>query len=321
MDRLWHYLENQFINCTAESFKRALIISNYHDAALAASTAVTPPQPDFQILYDRYHPLHQTLVTEYNNWKNAGGQQEGSTLNLDQLLGQMPSKLDNWDPRIQVIYAKSSSRYKEIFPDGRKPFYRGTKDTRIEAISTLSQNIGPDPQLASIYGEVTMYYTSLNTARDFQTGRKAGTKIGSSLLEQAVAAAMLMQYRNLGFLINKMGDTPNFIAPFFDVQTIRERDQRIFTGTLDPSENEAILVHTFLADDELRLKITGDAPARFYLSNVTNGTTGSYVEVQGNTEQTITISQFAAPNLHDYRHLTVVNQSPTATTQYLVEVY
>lgn len=230
-------------------------------------------------------------------------------------------RLDNWDPRIQIVYAKTSSRYKEIFPDGRKPFYRGSKDTRIEAVNTLAQNIGPDPQLTAIYSEVTMYYTSLDTARDFQTGKKAGTKIGSSLVQDAVEAAMLMQYRNLGFLINKGGDKPQLIAPFFDVQTIRERDQRIFTGTLDPSENEAVLVHTFLADDELRLKITGDAPARFYLGSTTNATDSNFVEIAGNHEQTITLSQFGVTDYHEHRHLTVVNQSPTATTQYLVEVY
>jgi len=321
MEKPWHYLENQFVNCTSESYKKALIISNYHDAALAAAAGQTPPEPDFTLLYNRYHPLHETLITEYTKWKNAGGQQEGGTLNLEQLLDQMATRLDNWDPRIQVVYAKNSSRYKEIFPDGRKPFYRTGKDSRIEAVNTLALNIGPDPQLTAIYSEVTMYYTSLNTARDFQSGRKAGTKIVSSLLQEAVEAAMLMQYRNLGFLINKMGDKPSLIAPFFDVQTIRERDQRIFTGTLDPSEKEAILVHTFLADDELRLKITGDAPARFYLGSTNNATDSNFVEIAGNHEQTITVNQFGITNYAEHRFLTVINQSPTATTQYLVEVY
>ncbi|MBK7149345.1 MAG: hypothetical protein IPH78_11125 [Bacteroidetes bacterium] len=306
----WQYLENQFYNVTKRNFKRALIISNYHDAALLAATQQTPPDPDFTLLYNRYHPLHLVLVTEYNNWKNAGGQQEGSTLNLDQQLDLMAPKLDNWDIRIQIEYPRNTPRYKTIFPDGRKPFYRTGKDTRIEAINTLAQNIGPDAQLMTVHAEVLAYYADLSNARDAQSGKKVGTKMGSTLLEQAVQAAMFMQYRDLGFLINKFGDTPALIAPFFDVQTIRERDQRIFTGTLDPSEMEAILVHTFLADDELRLKITGDAPARFYLGSTTNATDSNFVEITGNHEQTITVNQFGITNYAEHRYLTVVNQAP-----------
>jgi len=317
----WQYLDNQFYNVTKRNYKRALIISNYHDAALLAATQQTPPDPDFTLLYNRYNPLHQALVTEYTGWKNAGGQQEGSTLNVEQLFDIMAPKLDNWDIRIQVVYPKNTPRYKTIFPDGRKPFYRTGRDTRIEAINTLAQNIGPDAALTTVHAEVLAYYADLNNARDAQSGKKAGTKIGSTLLDQAREAAMLMQYRNLGFLINKMGDNTALIAPFFDVQTIRERDQRIFTGTLDPSEKEAILVHTFLADDELRLKITGDAPARFYLGSTNNATDSNFVEIAGNHEQTITVNQFGITNYAEHRFLTVINQSPTATTQYLVEVY
>lgn len=316
----WQYLDNQFYNVTKRNYKKALIISNYHDAALKTIMDASP-DPDYATLYNRYHPLHLTLVTEYTNWKNAGGQQEGSTLNLDQLLGLMNGKLDNWDPRIQVVYAKTTPRYKTIFPDGRKPFQRSNKDTRIEAVNTLSENIGADAALATIKTEVDTYYTDLDTARDSQSGAKLGTKIGSGSVAGAVANAMIMQYRNLGFLINKLYETPNVILNLFDVQTIRERDQRIFTGTLNPLENEPVLIHTFLPDDEIRLKITGNAAANFYLATTPGGTNSAAVNVPANSEVTIPISTFTFPDPQVHRFLTAVNTSNTETIQYLVELY
>ncbi len=320
MEREWHYLENTFSNVTERNYKKALIISNYHDAAIKAAMDAEP-DPDFATLYNRYHPLHVALVEEYTRWKNAGGIQEGNTLNLEQLLGLMVTKLDNWDPRIQIVHAKTTPRYKQIFPDGKKPFYQGSKDTRVEAVNTLSQNIGAEAPLATIKAEVDTYYTDLSTARDTQAGSKAGSKISATVLVAVIEAAMKMQYGNLGFLINKFMDTPQVIAPFFDVPTIRERDQRIFTGTLDPLENEAVLTHTFLADDELRLKIEGTAPAKFYLGSEPNGIDSTPIEVAGNHEVKITASQFGITNYHEHRHLTVVNTSNTIILKYLVELY
>lgn len=316
----WQYLDNQMHNAAKRNYKKGLIISNYHDAALK-TIMDSSPDPDFATLYNRYHPLHLELVTEYTNWKNAGGQQEGSTLNLDQLLGLMSGKLDNWDPRIQIVYAKTTPRYKTIFPDGRKPFRTGTKDTRIEAIHTLSENIGADAALAAIKTEVDTYYTDLDTARDSQSGAKLSTKIGSGSAAGAIANAMIMQYRNLGFLIDKLFETPNIIQNLFDVQTIRERDQRIFTGTLSPSENEAVLIHTFLPADEIRLKITGTADADFFLATSPNGTNSAPVTVPANSEITTAISAFTYPDSQVHRFLTAVNKSNTETIQYLIELY
>ena len=49
---------------------------------------------------------------------------------------------------------------------------------------------------------------------------------------------MTKEYRDLGFLINKGAEDPDRIAPFFELQVLREHNQVIFTGTLDANENE-----------------------------------------------------------------------------------
>ena len=320
MEKNWQYLSNQFVNVTKSNFKKAVIISRYHDSVLAAATTQPMPDPDMVMLYNRYHPLNESLITAYNSWRAQGGMQQGSTLSLDQLLGLLPEKIFNWQARLGIIYAQGSAQYRALFPNGRTPFNKGSKDQRINAVDSLAIALGTDPALATLKVDVLAFYTLLLTARQNQIGNIANTRNDSTQLEQVVLAAMKMQYRNLGFLIDKIDNT-EVIANLFDVATIRERDQTEFTGTLDPQENEAVLTHTFMADDTLRLRSNGTADIKFYLATAPNGTGGNGITVLANQELTVTASDFALTDYHTHRYLTAVNQSATDSTHYLVELY
>lgn len=319
MNKIWHYLDNQFLNVASRNYKKAMQISNIHDAVLK-NKMDNNPDPDYALLYNRYHPLHLALVADYNTWKSKGGSQEGATLNLDQQLALMTGKIENWDTRVKMIYAKGTPRYRTIFPDARNPFNRGTIESRKDAIQQLSLNIGNDPLLVSVKDEVDAYYTDLDNALDTQSGAKSVKKDFSSAVRLSVTAAMNMQYRNLGFLMNKLEVTEQ-IANFFAVNLLRESDQRIYTGTLDPLENEAVLIHTFMADDEIRLKADGDAGVKFYLGTTPNNTDGNGITVNANQEITITASQFNPTDYATHRYLTAVNVTDNTTTKYLVELY
>jgi hypothetical protein len=120
--------------------------------------------------------------------------------------------------------------------------------------------------------------------------------------------------------MDKYADKPDMIETYFDLETLQESTQTSFTGTLDPAENEAILVHTFMAGDELRLKIIGDAAAKFYLSNTANGINSTAVDVAANTQTIVAVDDFAVPDYATYRYLTVVNTGNSVTTKYEVEV-
>lgn len=313
----WKYLENQFDQATSKSYKKALKLSNYHDAALQAAVAEIP---ELAPLYDRYHPLHLDYVQAYTDWRSAGGKQEGQTLNVEQLLDAAMLKLDVWEPQILVAYPKTSVRYKEIFPNGRKPFRQGGLDGRINAFNTLSTNIGADPALATIKIDVDKTYNDLDVARDTQEGAKGAKKSGSQKVDTARLAAMNMQYRNMGFIIDNFFDTrADLCSRLFDLETLRENDQSIFTGTLDPGETEQVLVHTFAEDDEMKLKIDTDGPVSFYLASTPGGKDSTPVTLSTPTETTIAISAFALPSLAGYRFLTAVSGS-IAVCKYRVQL-
>ena len=140
------------------------------------------------------------------------------------------------------------------------------------------------------------------------SGAKSTKKDGSQLVDIARIAAMNMQYRNMGFIIDTFFDTREMECnSLFDLQTLRENDQSIFTGTLDPAETEAVLVHTFLGEDELRVKIDTNGPVNFFLASTPGGTDSTAVLLSSPAEITISIDDFGLKDMAGHRFLTAVN--------------
>lgn len=317
MKKTWNYLQNQFANATLTSYKKAIILSNFHHATLLQAE---PTEPLLTIMLDRYTPLHNTLELEYNKWKNAGGSQVGQTLNLTQQLALASNKINVWDVAVQMQFPKGTVQYKNIFPQGRKPFNRQNIDDRVNAYSTLSLAMGGYASLASVKAQVDATYTILDDARVAQEGAKGNKSQGSDLVEAARVAAMKMMYRNVGYFIENFSDNPNYIENFFDLSTLRSSRQSIFTGTLDPAETEAVLIHTFMEDDEISLENKGDQAINFYLSNSPAGTNSDAILVNPMEEKIVPVSDFNVSDYAFYRYLTAVNTSTTLPTKYEVEL-
>lgn len=307
----WKYIDNQFEVNTRTNYKKALILSNYHDAALQTQSAINAA---LLPLYTRYHPLHLDYVNQYNSWKKAGGAQQGQTLNLEQQLDNAYTNLDDWDVQVQVVYKKTTPQYKAIFPDGRKPFTKGGIDSRINAYDTLGKSMDGDPALAAIKTLVDAAYIILDTARDTQEGAKSSKTGSSQQVDKARIAAMDMQYRNMGFIIDNFFDTREAeCAILFDLTTLRENDQKTFTTTLDPNENDALLIHTFLISDLLKAKIDTTGPVSLFLASTSNGTDSKPVVLESTTEITIPITAFGDIDLHTHRFLTAVSAAAVIT--------
>ncbi|MGE0638019.1 MAG: hypothetical protein AB7P01_16365 [Bacteroidia bacterium] len=332
METIWHYLLNQFLNATVNNYKKALKLSNYHDAYLLKMMNENPMDPDWATLYNRYHPFHVAYVTEYTKWKTAGGVQKGQTLNLDQMLVLLVTKLNRWDAQVQSVagFEKGTPNYLTIFPQGYKPFNSGAKTARVNAVKVLAETLEPfslvNPAILAIKGEVDLFYTQIDTARDTQEGAKGGTKQKSEEVENKRVDVMTEEYRDLGFLINKTAEDPERIAPFFELQVLRSHNQVLFTGTLDANENEPVLVHSFVADDELEFEITttetvpASTQVAFYLATTAGGTDSSPVFVGVNQAKLkIQASAFGISDYGTHRFLTAVNLS-THELHYKVEL-
>ena len=332
METIWHYLVNQFLNSTKENYKKMLKLSNYHDARLKKMMDDNPMEPDWALLYNRYHPFHDMFVKAYPAWKAAGGTQKGQTLNLEQLLVLLINKVNKWDSLVQAVdgFEKGTPNYLTLFPQGHLPFYTAPITAQVTAVKTLGESLAPfalaNPAIVPIKTLVDDFYTLLDGARDTQEGSKGGTKQKSAEVESKRIAVGTEQYRDLGFLINKGAEVPSYIAPFFELKVLRSHEQVHFTGTLDAGENESVLEHTFVDDDVMILEITttDTVPAAtqvaFYLATTPNGTDSTPVTVTANAAKIkVLASEFGAIDFATHRFLTAVN-STTFELHYVVEL-
>lgn len=328
MESPWHYLENQFLNVTKENFKKALQLSLYHDSALQQRMTVDMMDPDWTILYNRYHPFHLNYAQNFEAWKTADGQQQGHTTGIDQMLAELPMQVDTWDAQVKSVpgFGKGSANHEAIFPYGRKPFNTGSKDLRVTAVKTLADALGLYPILSSVQMTVMTYHGQLLAARGTQTGAISNTKFLSQSVEQSRVAVMTEQYRDLGFLIDKAADNTDFIAPLFDLNVLRQSDQTRYTGTLAPAETKEVLIHTFMADDLMKVFI--DSPetlpsgtmVQLYLATTAMGTDSTAVQVEADASAVnVDIAAFNVPDLATHRHLTIVNPN-AMTLEYVVEL-
>lgn len=328
MESPWHYIDNQFINATKENFKKAMQLSSYHNSFLQDRMVEDPADLDWATLYNRYNPFHIDYSAKFLAWKNADGHQQGQTVGLDQLLTLLVSRVDTWESQVKALpgFEKGSANHQALFPYGRRPFNKGSKDARVTAVANLATSMNNFPMLGPVMALVTVFHTQLLAARSAQTGSIGNTKYKSKAVEDSRIAVMTEQYRDVGFLINKLAQSPDYIGPFFNLNVLRESNQVIFTGTLDPSETEPVLIHTFVADDELQLEIKGDpaTPAgtmvQFYLAPVAGGTTGTAVNVEINAAPlSITAAAFGITDYGTHRFLTAVNTNGVEL-HYVVEL-
>jgi len=297
--RTWIYLQNPFLTLGLKSYKKALKLAQYTDAQLEARKTDAFYGP----LYTYFNPLNSALNNEYTTWKNQGGIQKGSTLTLDQLLLVMTDKINDYDLAVQNVFRKGTPEYVTIFPQGHKPFQRGEKDMRIKAVETLVQALAAYPALPATQTLDGAYYTQLNNASTTQEGQKGNTGTDSDDVLHAVEAAMTGLYKVLGTCMAQFADDTHVIEPLFDLQTLRDHAQSIFTGTLHGGEDESVFQHTMAADDELKLQSTTAQPVHFYFSHTgvpgVNGST--IIIVDGNSEKVVKRSEFGSED-HHYLH-------------------
>ena len=311
MIETWKYVDNQMEISTRNSLRKAVIMSTFHDNALLS---LSTTYPALLPLFTRYHPLHLALVAASNSHSSAGSLQQGDRLTVEQEFAISKSLLtEEWMPAIVLIYKKTTPRYKAIFPNGLKPFNSGGIDEKIAAFDVLGMNIGTDAALATIKTAVDSNYVSLLADRATQSAAKTTTSDGSTASEEARVAAMEMQYCNLGNIMDNFYDTREAMcALVFDLVTLRENPQTIFTGGIVSFATEEIMAHTFLPADQIAAKITGSGFFNLYLSSTPTGTDSTAVPMTANIKKFFAASSFGVTDYATHRYLVVVSQSADA---------
>jgi hypothetical protein len=308
------FLSNPFPKAMAASFERALTISAFTDSALAADPARAAE-------YAIYHPLHLALETAYADWKAGKGSQKGATTTLRALLKDLPRQVRSWDYDIQAFAPKDSAEYEALFPNGRTPFGKGTQQARMGEVSTLGKALGllsPQPAIKSVVDD---YYAELVAANAAQKGK---VSLKEGLFEAMEAARDNAANGLYNVMVKLMGinylDTDK-VEKFFDMELIRRRPQKNFTGRVAQVTYYTIVKRTMKETAQVTLRNNGALPLTFYFAHTNHGSipggvTG--VTVPSSGVITVQAGQLGHPGLDKY--LSVYNPSEIIEGEWAVEI-
>ena len=140
----------------------------------------------------------------------------GQTLNLDQILVLIISKLNKWDSQIQIVAGfEKNTKLHYHFSVGTQAFNNGAKTARVNVVKVLGETacslcIGKPHYTSNINGSRFVLH---HASRDTLEGTKGGIKQKSKDVENKRVSVMTEEYRDLGFHINKGAEDPYRIAP------------------------------------------------------------------------------------------------------------
>lgn len=311
----WSYLQNQFDNSTQGSFALMLELGNDHIAKLEAQQV----DPDIAALLARTQPLQVDYGKVYTTWKSATAVRKGATLKIDLLLAELSSlKIKQWDIQIQGQYLDGTPEYMTLLPEKRGPFQKGSKDERINAVEALHLRLGNYSTLATTQADVNSFMTDLVDARDMQQQKEQLIAHGSDDLEKARVELATMMYGNLGVLMDKYRNTPDYINNFWEVSLMQNTPPptREFGGTV-AADTTVNLTQTVGPNAKVVLTNAGYTVLTFCLAATNADACATGVKVQpGDTLQVerASLGEDADANLN------VTNMSPDAEGAYSVEV-
>jgi hypothetical protein len=316
MKQSWHYVQNVFDNVTKGNYLLMLKISTWHINALKAKAG----DPYYDQLIADYQPLHDAVVDEYNKWSTSKGTHVGGTASFEDLLELLSgTKAEDWDIAIQAVYRRDTPQYLALLPNYRKPFQKGSRDARVNAVNNLITAIGTDAALAALKAQLVIFLGLLNAARTAQQSALSNTGDFSEDVEVVRIAAAEGQYRSLGSLMNKFYKTPVAIEPFFDLLNIRKASQTEFTGTIKKEIVETIFKRTLEPETEIRLINEGTVALKFAFVPEKNDPIGAaFLLVQPGEEEVVAASSLG--NVPESKYLNVKNDSTIVDGKFTVEI-
>jgi hypothetical protein len=217
----WKYLDNQFDNATAESYRRMFILCTDHDSRLDGRKS----EPAIAPLAVRFHPVYEAYAVAYSQWTAASGATRGGVAAVQAQLDLLSStKARQWDVKTLAVFDSGTPEHTAIWPDGRGPLQTGAIDPRIAAVKALHTRMQPHAAAlgAPLLAEVLAFHAVLLALRNTQQGREGAKDADTTALEAARVATAEMMYGNLGLLMDAFRATPAAVADFFDLSIIRD---------------------------------------------------------------------------------------------------
>jgi hypothetical protein len=150
----------------------------------------------------------------------------------------------------------------------------------------------PTHPLVLLKADVDLFYTLASDTYTTQQGEISGTNTDSDLVEQARVNAMVGLYAFLGACMNKFSDNPIVIEPLFDLETLRNIQQRLWEQTIAPDSLKFLFKRTLQPNQKIKLTVNSSKPLVFAFVNEKNDGIGTLsFTVQGLESEIVNASQ------------------------------
>lgn len=242
----WKYIRNQFATSTEGSRKRMNTLlfdhlSKVNQGALAGA-ATAPLTAVLQKIKARTEPVAADFKDAYESWMLSRDQRKDAMETYEYKFGpELQAKLQVWDITIQSSFKRRSPIYRTFFPHGHRAFTTGSYEQRMAALAILRDVLGSYEHLANTRQAVADFYQAILELREQQQQIDAVVDSRAFVLKARTEECAALLYGNLGLLMNALCQTPEAVANYFSLETMRQRlsDEESFRGLPLPPTHQS----------------------------------------------------------------------------------
>ena len=262
---IWPRTENFFLPFLQRSYILAKAIINAVDIKLHSGIA----DAGILAMYTEFHVLNDEFDADYGIYSSLKSINPSNTQGVTDLLGELMSRYaKKWDVAVQHIYEDTTTKYKSLFPNRRKPFQKGSLPSRITALNNLVTAIGSDATLATVKTEVETFLALLKVATDTQGDKNAAIAASQTVLDAIIVTVSVGLMKVYGLLTAKYCASLKTVDNYFPVDLLHVASQWSFTLTLDDLVPQLITKRKFdILVDKLNFINNGTSAAKAYFTN------------------------------------------------------
>ena len=311
-DRLWHFLINSFLVSTLNSYRAMRKIGNFTLSALNV-----PLNATLLAQYTRLLPFVTDFNAKYAAWILSLGVELSSTNSLYVEMQLLSSTfIRTWDVEVQILFDIKSATYKLLFPKRRKPFQSGSNGDKLAALQALALAMTGIVSLATILADINLKITTIQGLMTASSSKKSMANTASTNVEASRVALGQEMYGVLGQMMDYLRHTPETIADYFDISSIRRLEQTLWRRTVKATKTVYIFTRTLAAGDTLHLVNLGFEELRFAFVATKGGLiTTTFVTVPPLTSASVLRS--AMGDMAN-RFCVVENMSSSGTGKYML---
>lgn len=276
-ERPWIFTGNTFESQTRESSKRMYLLAADHRAKLQNQMA----DPEIAAMLTELDTAYPAFVQARMLWQVASGTYKGKTQMFEEKMKDLLRvQLPKWEGRVFNEYPEGTGTATEIFPDKRRPFYEGTYEDRVNAVSALANKLLEYPALAATQTEVAAFSTDMHALRDLQQNKEGAATAAASTMEEKRILLAVTMYGILGLLMHKYKENRHRINDFYDLTLLRDtgKEPALIEGEVGAGKVENIDVSdlNISAGTEITIRNTSQSGSilRFYFALLPTDTPG-----------------------------------------------